>query len=327
MTEEPAEPGWNISANKLVVEDCAAWDPRFHSMQRSRRRKSRPEEARINCCGTFNYQSNNNVDSSCLETYRYDHSIYFKTIGDIRSGGDRNRKCSLTRAESPDELAPEFDHEQVEWSAKTIGEIECHRCDGDELETDVYEFLNNENKECVDFGNIDSGQKAEYRTESLPKISQVWPIVDLTQLDIKTDQSTCSGDGERFEGHTIVQMNDSDDDNQSLNKDDYNGNCKSYDYYNESENCVNGNRNSQRQKENVDSIKTDGSHFITQTSSGREEGERKELVSIRRTRQSPRKVSQPTVVGENNVVWPGVLLNYKNNVDPVYAPHRHSIKK
>lgn len=60
--------------------------PRFCSVEQSRRESLSEEKSRINCCSTSNYQSNSKIDSSCLDTYRYDHSIYFKTIGDIRSG-------------------------------------------------------------------------------------------------------------------------------------------------------------------------------------------------------------------------------------------------
>ncbi|RLU25742.1 hypothetical protein DMN91_001900 [Ooceraea biroi] len=57
------------------------------SLKRSKQ-KWNPEEIKINCCDTFNYQSNSKLDSNCLEAYRYDYSIYFKTIGDIRK--DKN---------------------------------------------------------------------------------------------------------------------------------------------------------------------------------------------------------------------------------------------
>lgn len=54
-------------------------------------RKKITEKNKINCCGKFNYQSNNNFDNTCLETYRYDHSIYFKTIGDIKSSKNNHQ--------------------------------------------------------------------------------------------------------------------------------------------------------------------------------------------------------------------------------------------
>ena len=43
------------------------------------------EETKLNCCGGFNYKTNANLDKNCLESYSLDHSIYFKTIGEIRN--------------------------------------------------------------------------------------------------------------------------------------------------------------------------------------------------------------------------------------------------
>ncbi|XP_012256123.2 uncharacterized protein LOC105686091 [Athalia rosae] len=229
MTEEPVEPGWNISANKLVVDECDSWNPRFHNLQRSRRRKSRPEEARINCCGTFNYQSNNKLDSPCLETYRYDHSIYFKTIGDIR-GSDRNRKCSLRRSESPaansSESPDTSDHEEpLEFRGpeKTIAEIECHRYDDEddenddnELDTDVYEFLRQDAEaegveESSGFGGTDLLHLQDLNDKQKLKSSrttQVWPIVDLTQLNLKTNENILdSVEKEIYSNHTFDEKN------------------------------------------------------------------------------------------------------------------------
>ncbi|XP_015521774.1 uncharacterized protein [Neodiprion pinetum] len=256
MKEEPGDTNWSISANKLVVGDCESWNPRFYRLERSWRRKSRPEEVRINCCGSLNYQSNNRVDSQCLEAYRYDHSIYFKTIGDIR-GRNRNRNSSLKRAESP----------------KIAGEIECHRCD-DEL----------------------SGKSPLHDEDQPSKAAgtQVWPITDLTQMNLEADESRRYLDDE-LEGN--------------LQNDNY---CSSED-----------NLNNNNQANN--SVQFTGNSITRKTDQPLSLKQR--LVSIRRTRQSPRKVSQPTIVGDNNVVWPGVLLNYKKKGEAVCSPHRHSIKK
>ncbi|KAH0944649.1 hypothetical protein HN011_008937 [Eciton burchellii] len=47
------------------------------------------EETKINllssCTTVFNYHSNSKLDNNCLEIFRYDHSIYFKTIGEMRN--------------------------------------------------------------------------------------------------------------------------------------------------------------------------------------------------------------------------------------------------
>ncbi|XP_011302275.1 uncharacterized protein [Fopius arisanus] len=74
-----------------------------------------PDEARrLNCCGTFNYQSNSKLDSNCLETYRYDHSIYFKTIGDIRrSKSGENVGCQQDGDRCSDD-------EKVEWDVRVM---------------------------------------------------------------------------------------------------------------------------------------------------------------------------------------------------------------
>lgn len=84
MQEEP-ESRWSISqaTNRLVVENN--WSPSFR--QRRQTRTSAPEQTRLNCCAlsNLNYKSNANLDSNCLEAYSLDHSIYFKTIGEIRS--------------------------------------------------------------------------------------------------------------------------------------------------------------------------------------------------------------------------------------------------
>ncbi|XP_044596263.1 uncharacterized protein LOC123273111 isoform X2 [Cotesia glomerata] len=78
MQKEPDEESWRHSPSFKILTS---------SSSSSSRRITRPadEVRKINCCGTFNYQSNSRVDNSCLEEYRYDHSIYFKTIGDIKS--------------------------------------------------------------------------------------------------------------------------------------------------------------------------------------------------------------------------------------------------
>lgn len=92
-------------------EDCSRRWKNFNSLKKSQRRKSHTteEKTKINCCGTFKYQSNNNFDNTCLETYRYDHSIYFKTIGDIK-----NHKNEVNKKK-----AKCFnDDEKVEWDIR-----------------------------------------------------------------------------------------------------------------------------------------------------------------------------------------------------------------
>ncbi|XP_008545137.2 uncharacterized protein LOC103569569 [Microplitis demolitor] len=97
MQKEPDDESWRHS-------------PSFHTLSgsSSRRVTRLPDEVRkINCCGTFNYQSNSRVDNSCLEAYRYDHSIYFKTIGDIKSSKNiketENQECKEETLDCSDE--------------------------------------------------------------------------------------------------------------------------------------------------------------------------------------------------------------------------------
>ncbi|KYM93172.1 hypothetical protein ALC53_00107 [Atta colombica] len=74
--QQTRQDNWNMSSDETPIK--------FQSLKQSRWKLS-PEEIKINCCGTFNYQSNSKLDSNCLKMHQYDHSIYFKTIGDIRS--------------------------------------------------------------------------------------------------------------------------------------------------------------------------------------------------------------------------------------------------
>ncbi|EFN67878.1 hypothetical protein EAG_07376 [Camponotus floridanus] len=126
--------------------------------------KSCPEETKINCCSTFNYQSNSKLESNCLETYRYDHSIYFKTIGDIRSNKrDVNRDLEQDRMSTISEELVEWDASSVvDLTAKPISEEICNNNRPDEL-------------------NI-SDTIAEQ--EKNGTMQNTWPIVDLSKLDL-----------------------------------------------------------------------------------------------------------------------------------------------
>ncbi|KAL6429536.1 hypothetical protein ACFW04_007467 [Cataglyphis niger] len=135
--------------------------PQFYSLKRSRWR-SHPEEIKINCCGTFNYQSNNELESNCLETYRYDHSIYFKTIGDIRSD-----KRGVIRDLDQDRVSISSE-ELVEWDAnslianKSISEETCN---------------NNHPDEPSILDTVDEQEKNG-------AMQNAWPIIDLSKLDL-----------------------------------------------------------------------------------------------------------------------------------------------
>ena len=88
MQEEP-ENRWSISraTNRLVVEN--SWSPSFRGRRKPQQQQQQEpsEQARLRCCalGNLDYKSNGNLGSNVLEEYSLDHSIYFKTIGEIRS--------------------------------------------------------------------------------------------------------------------------------------------------------------------------------------------------------------------------------------------------
>jgi len=136
---------WNMSSD----ETPPRVSNNLHSLKQSRW-KSHPEEIKINCCGTFNYQSNNKLDSNCLETYRYDHSIYFKTIGDIRSDKkDQNQNQDNTSISS---------EEQVELDVSSLTDPIFNKLSFEET------------------NNISD-------TEQDRTTQNIWPIVDLSKLD------------------------------------------------------------------------------------------------------------------------------------------------
>ncbi|XP_003702371.2 uncharacterized protein LOC100881271 [Megachile rotundata] len=154
------EPRWSISSNKLIIDD-SSWSPRFHTLKKSRR-KSRPEETKINCCGTFNYQSNSNLDSSCLETYRYDHSIYFKTIGDIKNS---KKEAADTKNEDRISISSE---ELVEWDVNTVSDFITNQLLEDRFK-DVLDAMDNSGQESNEVGSV------------------TWFNIDLSKLDLNED--------------------------------------------------------------------------------------------------------------------------------------------
>lgn len=160
--------------------------PQFHTLKRSRW-KSRPEEIKINCCGTFNYQSNSKLDNNCLETYRYDHSIYFKTIGDIR-----NDKRDYNQNQDSASVSSE---EQIEWDANLIS-----------------------TKLSFEETNNISDTVAEWKEDKTTKRQNAWPIVDLskhnlnptdnrkrdTWLSSPADKDNRERDGRQTENNNVI---------------------------------------------------------------------------------------------------------------------------
>lgn len=156
------ETRWSISSNKLIIDD-SSWSPRFHALKKSRR-QSRPEEAKINCCGTFNYQSNSTLDTSCLETYRYDHSIYFKTIGDLKNS---RKKSESKNAEKEEEDRVSISSEElVEWDANAMSDFIADQLLDDKFENDVDQHPD------------------PFETK---KDDDTWFNVDLSKIDLNED--------------------------------------------------------------------------------------------------------------------------------------------
>lgn len=159
---------WSVSSGEI---------PRCHSLKRSRW-KSRPEEIKINCCGTFNYQSNNRLDSNCLETYRYDHSIYFKTIGDIRSD-KRNQNQNQDSASVSSE-------EQIEWDASSLIDPVSNQLSSEETK------------------NISNTAEYIIEREEDRTIQNVWPIVDLSKLNLNLIDNR---ERDKWLSHTVDEDN------------------------------------------------------------------------------------------------------------------------
>ncbi|XP_072752819.1 uncharacterized protein [Anoplolepis gracilipes] len=230
---------------------------RFYSLKRSRW-KSRPEEIKINCCGRFNYQSNSKLESNCLETYRYDHSIYFKTIGDIR-----NDKRDIIKDLDRDTVSISSE-ELVEWDARSL----------------VADLIANKpisEETCNNNRPDEPGVSDTFvEQEKNGAMQNAWPIVDLSKLDLnlmdnqkRGKQLSCLLDRENYE------------------------------------------RNEKQQKNNNVNIPEDKTN--KEDNESKNYKRMKKFPSFRKIKRSPTRISP--IVGENNVIWPGVLLNYNNNFD------------
>lgn len=145
---------------------------RFCNIEQSRR-KSHSEENRINCCGTSNYQSNSKLDSNCLDMYRYDHSIYFKTIGDIRSG-----KINGGLFRDDDENGMSIDNEEYqEVDASSLIDLLA-----DEIMFEEIRDNNRPNNPSICITNERKPNRG---------MRNVWPIVDLVKLDFNAMENPC----------------------------------------------------------------------------------------------------------------------------------------
>ncbi|XP_076636683.1 uncharacterized protein LOC143349369 [Colletes latitarsis] len=274
------ESRWSISSNKLIIDDVS-WNPRFHTLKKSRR-KSRPEETKINCCGTFNYQSNSNLDSNCLETYRYDHSIYFKTIGDIK-----NSKRDASDNKNEQDRISISSEELVEWDVNSVSDFIANQLMEDGLSDDIT--------------SIFASTSAEQDADGIDSVT--WTNVNLTKLNLnEADAPVSAIDEQNNENNlTVSEIEEERNNNYIEEKNEYLRNQETRLHYGtESE-------NNSKALQNRDRSKT--------------------LLDVRRTRRSSKKVKQSPIVGDNDVIWPSILLNYTKNIDPAISSHRYCISQ
>ena len=317
--QEEQEPRWTISSNKIVIED-STWNPRFHNLKRSHRRKSRADEnCKINCCGTFNYQSNSNLDSTCLETYRYDHSIYFKTIGDIKSS-----KKDLTTTKSEIDDVSCCSDEQIEWEAKTAPVYhDDRRNDYDEPEEEIP--INNNDSFRLEYNKFETtlDDHENHVDEEDQEINRIlhnsWPIADFKNLSTEVN--------ERSTNNIETDDYDLDNDMQDIclddHTDDNNNNCRE-ESVDSTQKMIKLQIDELGLRQNLLQSST---NLTIPSNSHRDcqEDFTRVNLSTRKKRHGLRKVRQPPVVGDNNILWPGVLLNYTKNIDPSTSPHHCAV--
>lgn len=77
----------------------------------------------------------------------------------------------------------------------------------------------------------------------------------------------------------------------------------------------------QLENNNVDCPKMDKVDNENREDRSNDHERMKRSRSFRKTRRSSRNVRRPPIVGENNIVWPGILLNYTNNFDVAGSLH------
>lgn len=260
---EEQESRWSISSNKLIIDD-PSWGPAFHTFKRSRRRSRQEEEIKINRYteGVLGYRSNASLDSTCLETYRYDHSIYFKTIGEIRNG---KKNCAESDGD-PKEKS--IDGENVDQEEEDVEEA-----------TFVYNSVN-------DRFYLETNDSSNNNFESSRNAIGVWPIVDLTKLNLNK------------------QITDTV--NPRKNEVDWSSNEVNNNYV-----------------EIINSMKIDTKDDYKGGGSRKDQDGNKGIFAFKMKHRSSRTVKRSTVCGENNVLWPGILLNYTRNVDPSSSASLH----
>ncbi|XP_014609652.1 PREDICTED: uncharacterized protein DDB_G0283697-like [Polistes canadensis] len=291
---------WSISSNKLIIEEDPSWNPSFHKLKRSRRRSRQEEEIKINNYpeSVLGYRSNDNLDSTCLETYRYDHSIYFKTIGEIR-----NNKKNLTEVNDNDDDNDDDDDDskenvsfdcedeeiEVEVSKEAEEVEEVGEIDDEDDQTFVYDSIDDQ----FYLDNDDTRDDFESNDNNVG----VWPIVDLSKLDLNSKMSETSVDRKKNEVEWRIETNNNYMKTRKENTEDRK------DYHSGRFNY-----------ESKDEFRKD------------QDGTNKGILTLKMIKHRPsRMIKRSTVCGDNNVIWPGILLNYTRNVDikSSESPHHH----
>lgn len=189
-----------------------------------------------------------------METYRYDHSIYFKTIGDIRSD-----KRDVIR-DDQDRISISSE-ELVEWDASSFVDLITNKPNSEET-------CNNNHPDEQSVSDTDAEQ------EKTGAMQNAWPIVDLSKLDLN--------------------LMDNRKRNEQLP-------CLDRDNHRRDEKQENNNVNSSENKADKEDLENQSKNYERM----------KKFPSFRKTRRSSARKSP--IIGENNVVWPGILLNYNNN--------------
>lgn len=116
------------------------------------------EQSKLNCCGaSLDYKSGSNLEINPLETYSLDHSIYFKTIGEIRKN-----KTDYNNNTEADEDKKELD---IDKSPRISPVLDCGdflASDFDDLDNETENFeLNLSNLTLVD-GIEDFSDDSDY---------------------------------------------------------------------------------------------------------------------------------------------------------------------
>lgn len=277
------EPRWNICSNKLVIDD-SAWSPSFHTLKKSQR-KPQQEEMKINCCGTFNYQSNSNLDSTCLETYRYDHSIYFKTIGDIKNS---KKEVADTTNEQDDTISIGSE-ELMEWDVNTMSDFITNQLLEDRL---VSEDIEN---------------TYDYTESSSQNMNSVtWFNVDLYKLDINEDAAVAVNDEQNKENSlTISEIVEERNNN----------------YIHDKEPVMDTSRKKQTRLNSLVEDRNNTGETRSEKGIERFFHIRKTERTIKTAKQPPPIIDD----NDRVFTWPSILSNYTNNknIDPSIASYHY----